>query len=464
MKDLPLKQSVNIYTADVVCDDFLGLSAVYHGFAYMPEQIARGMSDYDRKREFEYVKESNIKIARTMFLPSYNCGDIYGPYDMNNFRTQAFVKWCRDMKDLGIEIAFQSGWHYSRNTYFGREKPDSENDPKAFAEWVCATLEYLYDCGLDNIKYMFLFTEPTGYSSGITPDGYTIWTYYVKICETLNEMLIQRGLRDKIKLVGPNNPFGGAHLAEAVADLNDVIDVYTGHDYNHVHFSAWEGMNWRMRDAVKSTGKPLWLDEYGMQLEIFRQTPEYGTYLATIIATSIAQGHQTSMIWILLDQLYTRWTYDNEVENDAYNNDSFHNGIHRWGLVTWPHDTVENAGSPYPAWYAYKLISNAFAGRRNHGTAKAFRCQNSLYVICAAIEDESGYSIIAVNYSAEIQPLDIVLDKAENTTLFRRTFELKALTDYNTSSAPLKIELTDGKINDILPAGGFAVYTTREEL
>ena len=454
MKDLPLKQSVNIFTNETVCDDFLGLSAVYHGFAYMPEQIGRGMNDADRQREFEYVRESNIKIARTMFLPSYNCGDIYGPYDMNNRRMQAFVKWCRDMKAMGVEIAFQSGWHYSRNTYFGHDAPDSENDPEAFATWVCTSLDYLYNvCGIDNIKYMFLFTEPTGYSSGITPDGYTIWTYYVKICQTLNAKLIECGLRDKLKLVGPNNSSAGAHLAEAARDLNDVIDVYTGHDYNHVHFSAWDGMNRRMRDVIKSTGKPFWLDEYGMQLEIFRPTPEYGTYLAAIIATSIAQGHQTSMIWILLDQLYTRWTYDDENDFDAYNADSFHNGIHRWGLISWPHDTVENAGEPYPAWYAFKLISNAFAGRQNHGKAVSFRCSNSLYVICAAIKDDSGYSILAVNYSAEIQPVDIVLDTAENITLHRHTLTYKS-----------KIGMTNGTISDILPAGGFAVYTTRETL
>lgn len=465
MKDLPLKQSVNIFTADIVCDDFLGLSAVYHGFVYMPEQINRGMSDYDRMCEFEYVKSSNIKIARTMFLPSYNCADIYGPYDMQNRRMQAFVKWCRDMQALGIEIAFQAGWHYSRHTYHGHDAPDSENDPNAFASWVCATLDYLYnECRIDNIKYLFLFTEPTGYSSGITPDGYTIWSYYVKICKTLNDKLISENLRDKLKLVGPNNSHGGVHLAEAVRDLDDVIDIYTGHDYNFVHFNSWNGLNWKMRDIVKSTGKPFWLDEYGMQLEIFRQTPEYGTYLASIIATSIAQGHQTSMIWILLDQLYTSWQYDGEADFNNYNTDSFHNGIHRWGLVTWPHDTVENAGSPYPAWYAFKLISNAFAGRCNHGKARAFRCENSMYVVTAAIEDDSGYTIIAVNYSSEIQPVDIVMDKSETSVLYRRTFEIKALTEQNTSATPLKINLTNGIINDILPAGGFAIYTTRENL
>lgn len=458
MKDLPMKQSVNIYTSDIVCDDFLGLSAVYHGFSHMPEQIGRGMSDYDRECEYRYVKDSNIKIARTMFLPCYNCSDIYGPYDMTNRRMQAFVKWCHDMKEIDVEIAFQSGWHYSRNTYYGREKPDSKNDPTAFANWVCTTLDYLYNsCGIDNIKYMFLFTEPTSYSSGDTPDGYTMWSYYVKICKTLNDMLSERNLRDKLKFVGPNNTSGGIHLAEAVRDLDDVIDIYTGHDYNHVHFGTWNGINWRMRDITKPTGKPFWLDEYGIQLEIFRKTPEYGTVLAAIIATSISQGHQTSMIWILLDQLYTRWINDDENDFNTYNGDSFHNGIHRWGLVSWAHDTVENAGSPYPAWYAFKLISNAFAGRKNHGTSRSFRTDHSLYVICAAIEDDSGYSIIAVNYSAEIQPVDIVFDKPINGKLFRRTYD-------DTLSTPIKIEINNGIVSDILPAGGFAVYTTREKL
>jgi hypothetical protein len=460
----PTPQILKVHDRDIVCDDFLGLSAVYHGFARFPEIIAAGFTDSDRELEYGFVQSSNIKIARTMFLPAYNCADIYGPYDMQNPRMQAFTDWCADMKRIGVDIAIQSAWHYSRDTYFGHDKPDPEKDPPAFADWVCQSLDYLIrERQLDNIKYMFLFTEPTGYSSGITPDGYDIWTYYVKICNILNDKLKAYGLRDKIKLVGPNNSGGGTHLAEALRDLDGVIDIYTGHDYNHVSFGSWVHMARRMKSVVGP--KPFWMDEYGMQLEIFRQTPEYGTYLASIIAASIQAGHQTSLIWILTDQLYAGWRYDYENIDftDANNTDSFHQGVHRWGLTRWRRDTDVSANTviPYPAWYAFKLISNAFAGRENHGKAQSFACDNSLWCLTAAVADATGYTVLAVNYSAEQQPVEIVFDNIVSKIFRQRTYDVR---NYDAEPEVTLVQAVDGTLRVTLPAGGFAVFTERETL
>lgn len=318
-------QKVNVDFKQPLCKNFLGLNAVYHAFSYMPSAVARGMSDVDRANELKSVKEARLRIARPMFIPAYNCERIEGPYNMQSPEMEGIVQWCRDLKNIGVEVALQAGWHYSRNTYYGRNELDSEKDPEIFAKWAAESFSYLMDkFGLDNIKYCILFTEPTAYSSGITPEGYTIWTYYVKVCRAIDAKFKEYGLRERLKFVGPNNCSSGVHLTEAVRDLNDMIDIYSGHDYNHVHQQTWANVAKNMAEQVASTGKPFWMDEYGMQLEIFRSTPEYGNYIAQILTASVAAGHQTSFIWTLFDQDHGNKGY--------YNTDSFHDGVHRWGV------------------------------------------------------------------------------------------------------------------------------------
>lgn len=65
-------QNITVDFDKVLCPDFLGLNAIYHGFAWMPESLMRGMTDADREREFDTVLEARLRIARTMFYPGDN--------------------------------------------------------------------------------------------------------------------------------------------------------------------------------------------------------------------------------------------------------------------------------------------------------------------------------------------------------------------------------------------------------
>lgn len=450
-------QTVRVDFDQVLCDDFLGLNAVYHGFSWMPENLARGVSDADRAAEFAAVREARLRVGRTMFIPAYNCERIEGPYNMLQPEMQAIRKWCEAMRDNGVDVALQAGWHYSRNTYHGHDAPDAERDPERFAEWAVQSFSYLMnDCGLTNIKYLFLFTEPTSYASGETPEGYTIWSYYVKVCKAIDRRFREAGLRDRLKFVGPNNTSGGTHLAEAVRDLNDVIDIYSSHDYNFVHQQAWADMAKRMADVVAPTGKPFWMDEYGVQLEIFRATPEYGSFLAQIITASMAAGHQTTLIWTLLDQLHT---------GGHYNRDSFHDGVHRWGVYTWPRDTIEGAGAPYPAWYAYVLLSKAMGGRLDGGKVRSCATENALTLYTAAVKQDEEYTVLVVNSDAEAEKVEIRLSQPLDRPVYRHVFApCSATPGYETLSAPTRVACDGGRIVDTLPKSGFAVYSTREAL
>lgn len=482
------RETLTVDFNKVLCDDYRGMNAVYHGYAFSQEYERRGYTDADREREFATIGEARLRIARTFFKPHYNCAAIEGPYDMHCPRMESIRKWCAKMQEMGIDVAMQAGWHFPRDTHFGREKPDSSSDPEVFANWAASTISYLIDdCGLTNVKYVMLFTEPTSYASGVVPEGYSLWTYYVRVCRAIDKEFRARGLRDRVSFVGPNNTFGGVHidgrcriedggmggtnLKEAVRDLDDVIDIYSAHDYNFLHQSMWEGMCRQMADIVAPTGKPFWLDEYGMQPEILRTTALYGNFIAQIQTASMAAGHQTSMIWSLLDQLFpsgTPFGIPDDAEDDGshhYNRDSFHNGVHRCGVRTFARDDIEGAGSPYESWYAYRLLAQGLGGRLDGGRISICAVEHSLTLYGGAIKQDDDYTVLVVNTNASATNLELRLGIELQRPIYRHVFApFSDLPAFGTEAAPICMSAPDGTLMDTLPRSGFAIYTTRETL
>ena len=464
-------QKIRVDFEDTLCDNYLGMNAVYHGFNYMPEYKMRGYTDADRAVEYARVKEARLRIARTWFYPNYNCLDIKGPYDMHSQRMEALRKWCQDMKDMGIEVALQAGWHFIDNTYYGHEMPNDKEDPEDFANWAASSFAYLIDtCGLDNIKYAILFTEPTGDGVCEKLESWNRWDYYVHCCRILDRVFRERGLRDRVKFVGPNNSAGGKHLEEAVRDLNDVIDIYSSHDYNYNRQYHWENMARRMSQIVAPTGKPFWMDEYGMQMDLLRDFSAFGGFMAQIVSASICAGHQTSMIWTLFDQLHNSGTplgLPEDAEDDGshcLNRDGFHNGVHRWGCATFPCDDMEGAGSVYPTWYAYVLLSKALGGRIDGGIVRTCKTYHATTVYSAASVQGDDFAVLTVTSEPWETPV-IVEGLPEGKTLYRHIYAPYCrLPGYGTEGKPKPVVVKDGRIESVIPAGGFAIFSTRETL
>ena len=173
----------------------------------------------------------------------------------------------------------------------------------------------------------------------------------------IHERLLEDGRRHLVQLVGPNNTGWGRHVSEAVRDLDGALDIYSGHDYNLDDYAQWFRLCSSLQQRVASTGKPVWLDEFGFQNPRYRQMTDYGNYIAQAAAASLNAGNQASFIWLLFDQQYVAPL------DTLTNNDSFARGVHRWGTCGWPHDTVAGADRPYPHWYAFALLSRLLGGR-----------------------------------------------------------------------------------------------------
>ena len=440
---------LKVHLDHVLQSDYLGVNQVYHGFSFMPESNVRGMTDADRKREFERVSEMHLNVARTWFRPDWSCGDsLANVADWNSPKMRAFYKWLKAMQQRHVDVALQAGWWFTKDTYFGYPAPDPKRDLDRYPRWVSeAVHEIVEKRGFHNVKYLVLFTEPTSYEMGSVPKGETQWSYYVKMMRAIDSQLRADGRRKLVQLVGPNNSFGGVHLKQAVAELNDVLDIYSGHDYNKSGYDEWFALCNTMASVVAPTGKPFWLDELGKQDEAMRLTGAYGNYLAQIVAASINAGHQTSMQWLLFDQLYVA-----PIERGD-GKDGFHLGVHRWGACKWPHDSIADPTTCYPQWGAVRLLSKYLGGR--NGT-KTYATESApLLKVSATSPDGKGLSVLVINTSATPQEFFIDFGGAKvQPWLYRYLYDPQRPLD------PPSVAGTQVRRGDTLPAGAFAVYST----
>jgi hypothetical protein len=466
-------QILLVHNKEVLTDNFLGVNGVYHGFAFMPEQIKKGMNDKDREREFSRIKNMGLNIARTWYRPDWACGNnLYNNFDWQSEKMQAFYKWLDEMKKLNVDVALQAGWWFTKDTYF--HSPDlsdkdsvglnPEKDPERFALWVKESLHQLIEVNkYTNVKYLILFTEPLNYKSGILPGGYTQEEYYEKVCRKINDELVKAGLRDKVKIVGPNSGStrNGQWVGWAKEKLNDIIDIYSWHAYNatrwHREYDGWKEIVELGKNKIADTGKPFWIDEYGcgMPDETIRTKADYGNYLAQCIAAFTKAGAQTSLIWLLMDQQYV-----DPLEN-ADGSDAFHNGVHRWGLTKWPHDKLEKSTEPYPSWYAFSMMSKYLGGRNGTKVLKSVNADSLIIVVTKPNGKE--LSVMVINASHSSQKFEVKFDEEINSTLQRHLYDPAAI-KVDEKAAIIKFDKKFNNVqsifNDELPSRGVAIYTT----
>jgi hypothetical protein len=432
-------QALQVDMDKVIQPDFLGVNAVYHGFAFMPEQVKKGMDDADRKREFDRVAAMKLNIARTWYGPDLvNGTDYTKPYDWNSEHLKGFYAWLKEMKARDVDVALSLGWWFPQNVNGSK----GGGIPK-YCEWISESLHQFIEVrGFTNIKYGILFTEPAYNDT------------YKQMALALDERLKKDGRRKLIKIVGPNQTSDGPDLGKVARDLNGVIDIYSSHNYNFGGYADWKRSAEGMMKKTAATGKPFWYDEYGRQDYGSRQGGEYGNYIAQATAAFINAGAQTSTVWLLFDQQYC-------VPHDKItNDDAFHDGVHRWGFCKWPRDNVDNPTFPYPGWYAFSLMSRYLGGR--NGTKVYQTTGTEQVVICAVRHPDDNWSFLVVNCGKTVS-IRVTLSKALDKPLYRYVYNPARIKP--TEAAELigysrTIDKAGTGFEDSLPQKAVAIYST----
>ena len=453
-------------TEIVIQDNFLGINAVYHGYAYMPDDKAREYTVKQRNTELARVQDMNLHIARTYYGTDFAWDK--GSWNWNSERMTTFYKWIQAMKDRGVEVALQAAWWCPgdiNGTLDCKPSPLVVHDDwnasiVNYAAWVSESLFQMIEVrGFTNLKYLMMFTEPN-YDSGIPPVGMTGWECWLSAVEAVHERLVADGRRELVKFVGPNE--GSTETSEmagwVVSHGGDrCIDIYSSHNYDWKGKGHWDSYNKWRSDALscitrlRASSKPFWFDEYGTGNvnEKYRwEDPDYGTQIGLANVAFLNAGVQSSLIWTLFDQ---QWP-----NNNVTTQDSFHDGVHRWGTAP----TLRNSHIPYPCYYAFSLMSKYMGGP---GT-KVYKTISTEGVYIAATRQPDGnWSFLVVNACTLAREMEVNLSSAIYKDLYRYMYNPATIRPDEKAQMTGRDKILPAVaniFNDLIPAGAVVIYSS----
>jgi F5/8 type C domain/Secretion system C-terminal sorting domain len=441
----------------VVQSNFLGVNGVHNGSVYMDCQTLNGMTAANRAIVYDRLARMGVRVVRTVYSPWYAArGNWNGTYDWNSREMNQFYNWAQDMKDRNIDVALSLGFYFPADTYNWKSgiNGDVTGNLNRIADWASQSVYQMVTVkGLTNVKYGFLFTEPNTTvhdEVGGPPSGYTNWTYYKAVVNAIHNKLTSDGRRSLIKLVGPNNTTDGAFSATAASELNNAIDIYAGHEYSKADYAGWLAMANKIKNDVSSTGKPFWIDEYGLQDKTSRDGAGYGNYIAQATNAFINSGAQTSMLWQISEDRFPSAAFPTDPNND--------NGFFMdYGSARY----VPTSKLPYPSWYALSLMTKYMGGA---GTTVYGTTNNNGVYISATKQSDGNYSFLVTNGNNSTQNISINLSSSiGGKTLYRYLYDPSTIVpDDNATMIGYSKTLPNitNSITDDIPGQGVVIYST----
>ena len=472
--------SLSIANTTPVCTNYLGQSAEYFSYSFMNEydQYGRAYSEEMLDLEINRVVESGVSLVRCEYYPEYAFDYQNNVFDFNTKYMNKFSEFLQAMKENNIDVAISPcyGWKYIydavspnnfRNPLFilaDKDANDSlsdseKNDANAlFGQWVAQSVDVLVNQkNFTNLKYVILFTEP-GYASGIKDTEKIIAEVepVVKPTISVDTALTQAGIRNLVKIVGPctADTWGITQLKYIAldSDAKDCYDIFAWHlyaisEYTADKYSFWYDKICDALEQIKSTGKELWLDEFGWTAlnKDSSKDPINGTQYSIAMIAAMNAGVQTTSVWSLASQLWL---------NSTLTNDQFTGGVHHMGLLPY----LEDSTIPRYKYYSWSMIANY----TKDGTVYAGTGNNGVYT--TAIQNKNGeWTVIVVNMNSSEKKFSLDFDNAINKKLYRHTYD--PATQNKTVAAEQigvdgVISTVSDSFSDTICAYGVQVYTS----
>lgn len=294
--------NIKILNAKPIQENFYGFNAVYHGFAGLSDDAGRVLGDELCDLEADRAKDLNLKIART-FYKWWSYDFQKNSWDWENAPDYvAFCKWVERLKVRGINVALNTGWcmpgDVLSNSWNGKSPFTVEGDWQAsvenYAKWVSDTVYDLIKIrGLDNVKYLFLFTEPQRLSGTLPNEVKNAYECWYQCATAVVERLRKNGLYDLVKIIGPNE--GSTVNAPMMQWLykkdKNLVDFYSSHNYmvrilpkciwnsaDEVKWIEVRGGRWFCPTKLKPN------TEYTLDFEMMLNTEDYTTVSGYVLA------------------------------------------------------------------------------------------------------------------------------------------------------------------------------------
>ena len=477
-----IKQSINLFNATPVNDDFLGFGALYYPWIYKKDKDDRNYTEEEAKTELDRLQMSGVKIARaTVFVNPrwYNEAQNNWRFDDEDFL--ALLRSFLGMSERRIDIMLNFEWGNSIN--FGPIFADKElakfsfnKQCEIFGTFVRDFVTALKNKGVKTVRYLTFFSEPAnGIKNGFdSEEGKQLQARYEICIGSVHRALCAAGIRNEYKLVLGNVALGTEiwnytwqHFKPVFDVLAPFADEWSYHNYNR-YTSPYENtalayqnmMAYVNDDIAQKTGvkaNDVWIDEYNALdrnnswFEFRNATKWYPVHIIAGMVANINIGYKTILHWTFVNTLW--------VDSHANGKDNWSDGHHCWGLVPHPHQDKR----PYNSFYAYQIVASHMTGGK---TFRGDRDGKSGLSCCACENADGTFTVIVVNLNIFEESLLLNFEKELDGLTFDR-YLFEAGKDYRSETmkgitSDKQIPNVGTSLEDTIPAGSVAVYTTKK--
>ena len=367
---------IRVLPEEVLCKSFLGFGV--HGDFFMTRKVnsERGVTEKELRQVFQRIEEMRPHLIRTFF--NYQWWEPEeGKQTPQSEEMRDYVLWARYLQSIGGKILLTpwgenfaySEWmlparKFENRFENGKEKTVSISSwsmaPKLpLPEKREATIRSLVDLveflrrdeRLDNVEYLCLMNEPDN-----DPERPVLPEEYLRMNRLLDRMLRERGLRDAIQLLGPDDSGGPLESVDPwfqkTLNLDPrFFDATSSHTYVHTFDDVSKLKGWvsARREFLRNHFPdeplpPVMITEFGYGGSTFQNLEnhkyEYGLYLPDFAVTGVNSGAAAALTWCLMDTYYDRESRDTEHKQEY--------GLWRW---------LDEGWKPRPGFYSWSLMT-----------------------------------------------------------------------------------------------------------
>ena len=447
---------------------------LYCPYAFMDNEIVP--RDRVANAEFDRLQNMGVHTVRGMFKFEWlDEGRNDGVWNWESSKMQAYYKWMQAMKDRNINV-FVNPWSFAHIAdiesyhYWDTKCFYADTFEKTIDSWSTAMTEVFLKLrakGFTNANGLLLFTEPN-YAADVKarPELHDQYIYTAKL---IDKKLKTAGIRQSIRLMGPNFAGDGTVLLEkCMTEAYNCFDIFSQHRYielqemtSNTTPDVTVGTYSYFIDKAKELGKgkPFWIDEYNVSVKDSLATSDLGfdniyrgvQQAATYNTCMNMGGVNGMMIWTLADQ---QWP-----ENRGNSNTSgFYDGVLFHGLLPDMNKTMV----PKSQYYAFSLLSK-YTGTKGNSVYTT-ECESLEVTVSATKLPDGNWTFIVTNTNIENTLFKLNFEKQLNgLKLYRHQYVASEVKPTNAAKIiPANKTILNVKtgFTDVLKPYSVAVYTT----